>query len=106
MFLYILVYILGVCTGLILWLINTRSVQRAVEAERQTAQKTINRLKQEADDAREQTYRLRRERDMKRAYHEGRKSPLSEVERLAETLESRGTKFVNTSRISSQRPDQ
>ena len=103
MFLYILTYVLGIGTGAGLLIANRKSVDKAVKAERVAAQQTIDRLKRENDQAWRERNELVRERDMNRAYNEGRKSPLSEVEKFAETLESHKAKFVNTSSQTARR---
>ena len=97
MFPYILTYILGVGTGAGLLIANTKSIQRAVAAEKARSQQTIERLKREKDQAWQERDALFREREWNRAYYEGRKSPLSDVEKFADTLEKRRTKFVDSS---------
>jgi hypothetical protein len=97
MFAYILVYVFGIGTGAGLLIANRRSVDKAVNTEKVRSQQIIDRLRKENDQAWQERNELIRQRDINRAYHEGRKSPLSEVERFAETLESHGAKFVNTS---------
>ena len=97
MFPYILAYILGISTGAGLLIANEKSVQKAVNAEKSRAQQTIERLRKENDQVRQQRDELVRQRDWNQAYYEGRKSPLSDVEKFADTLEKRRAKFVCSS---------
>lgn len=94
---YILAYVLGIGTGAGLLIANNRSVQKAVNAEKARSQQTIDRLKKDCDQAWRERNELVREQELSRAYHEGRKSPLSDVEKFAETLETHRAKFVCSS---------
>ena len=98
MFSYILVYGLGIATGAGLLIANKRCVDRAVTIEKNRSQQTIERIKREHIQVVRERDDLLREREWNQAYYEGRKSPLSDVERFADTLESHGAKFVNTSK--------
>lgn len=89
MFGYVITYVIGVGTGAALLIANRVSINRAVKAERDHSRHTIERLKKELDEAARERSDLIRERDCNAAYYEGRKYPMSEVERFAETLESR-----------------
>ena len=89
MFGYVIAYAVGVGTGAALLIANRVSINRAVKLERDHSRHTIERLKKERDEAARERSDLIRERDCNAAYYEGRKYPMSEVERFAETLESR-----------------
>ena len=89
MFGYIITFAAGVGTGAGLLIVNRVSINRAVKAERDHSRHTIDRLKKERDEAAKERSDLIRERDCNAAYYEGRKYPMSEVERFAETLENR-----------------
>ena len=97
MFPFILTYILGIGTGAGLLIANSRCVTKAVNAEKARSQKTIDGLKRENQQIWQERNDLLRERDWNQAYYEGRKSPLSDVEKFADTLERRRAKFVSSS---------
>lgn len=96
MFSHILVFMLGIGTGVGLLVANRRTVEnavnKAVAAEKNRQQQTIDRLKRENAQAWKEREQLLRERDWNDGYTEGRKSPLSDVEKLANTLERRNSK--------------
>lgn len=87
MFAYLLTFVAGVGTGAGLLIANNICVKNAVKAERAHSRSTIDRLKKERDEAARERSDLIRERDWNTAYHEGRKNPMPDVERFAETLE-------------------
>lgn len=97
MFPFILTYILGVGTGAGLLIANSRIVAKAVSEEKAQSQKTIDSLKRENQQIWQERNELLREREWNQAYYEGRKSPLSDVEKFANTLERHRAKFVSSS---------
>lgn len=86
---YVIVFVVGVGTGAALLIANRVSINRAVKAERDHSRHIIERLRKERDEAVNGRNDLLLERECNAAYHEGRKHPMSEVERFAETLENR-----------------
>lgn len=97
MFTHILAYLLGIGTGAALLIANRRSIEVAVAAEKRRSQQSNDRLKQQNDVLRKERDKLLLEREWNSAYAEGRRSPLSDVEKFADTLESHGARFVDTS---------
>lgn len=97
MFSHILVYVFGIGTGAGLLIANRKSVEKAVNMERNRSHQTIEKLKRENNQIAHERDELLMEREYNRAYCEGRKSPLSDVERFADTLEKRRTMFVSSS---------
>ncbi len=97
MLLYVLVYVLGIVTGAGLLIVNRRSIQKAVNAEKAVSDQIIQNLKRQSDAAYQERNALLRERELNQAYCEGRKSPYSDVEKFAAKLEERKVTFVDTS---------
>lgn len=96
MFGYIMVYVGGIATGVMLLVANRQSVIKAVEQEKRRSQANIERMKAE-------NTRLLDELNMRNynsAYNqgiaEGRKSPMTEAERFAESFEGKRVSFRST----------
>ena len=91
-------YLIGFATGAAAIIAHKRSVQKAVAIERTESQKVINRLKGDADRFFAERNQLLKERELNQAYMQGRESPLSDVEKFAQTLERRHVKLVDTTK--------
>lgn len=87
-------FIIGLCCGAALVAINRRMIDDAVMTEKAAAQNAINTLRQETDAVWRERNELAREKEIKEAYDAGRHSPLSDVEKLAETIEKHQAKFI------------
>lgn len=94
---HILAFILGIGVGAGMFIANKKSVDQAVAVERNRSRESIERLKREHIRIIRERDDLLREREWNEAYSEGRKSPLSDVEKFADTLERRKVKLGDTS---------
>ena len=97
MFTHILAFILGIGAGAGMLIANKKCIDQAVAIERKRSRETIERLKQENTQITQERDELLREIEWNEAYTQGRKSPLSDVEKFADTLERRKVKLGDTS---------